>query len=185
MKMCLVWGDSMEIRQMRQDDDRFEISRIYEESWRYAYKDIIPQNYLESIPAGCWVTKLDKEGRNTLVLIEKDAYIGTSSYGKSRFPDFDGFGEIVSIYLLPEYMGEGYGKELLEATVDALVKLGYRDIFLWVLEENYRARKFYEKAGFVQSNYYLKDNIGGKEIREIQYQYHVKGEDSQKIKCLV
>lgn len=164
----------MEIRHIKQTDDRFAISRIYEESWKYAYKDIIPQNYLESIPAGCWVANLDKDGRNTLLLIENDIFIGTSSYGKSRFPDFDGFGEIVSIYLLPQYMGKGYGKVLLDDTVNKLAKLGYNDIFLWVLEENYRARKFYEKAGFIISNHYLDDNIGGKEIREIQYCYHVE-----------
>lgn len=164
----------MEIRKIRQDDDRFAISRIYEESWKYAYKGIIPQNYLESIPAGRWGANLDKEGMNTLVLIEEGMFIGTSSYCKSRFSDFDGFGEIVSIYLLPQYMGRGYGQKLLKAAVNELAKLGYRDIFLWVLEENGRARKFYEKAGFALSNHYLDDDIGGKELREIQYRYHVK-----------
>ena len=33
----------MEIRKMNQADDRMEISHIYEESWKYAYKDSIPQ----------------------------------------------------------------------------------------------------------------------------------------------
>lgn len=34
----------MEIRHINQSDDRFAISRIYEESWKFAYKDIIPQS---------------------------------------------------------------------------------------------------------------------------------------------
>ncbi len=159
----------MEIRHIRQNDDRFAISRIYEESWKFAYKDIIPQSYLASIPAGGWASNLDKEGMNTLVLIENDTFIGTASYCKSRFPDFDGFGEIVSIYLLPKYMGKGYGKCLLDAVVRELECLGFQDIFLWVLEDNLRARKFYEKAGFIPGQNYLDDNIGGKELREIQY----------------
>ena len=45
--------------------------------------------------------------------------------------------------------------------------MGYRNIFVWVLEENLRARKFYEKEGFVMTDVYLDDNIGGKDVREI------------------
>lgn len=164
----------MEIRHMKQSDDKFAVSRIYEEGWRFAYKDIIPQAYLERIPSGHWVPYLDKEDVHTLVLIENDIFVGTSSYCKSRFSDFDNFGEIISIYFLPEYIGKGYGKQLLNAVVAELAKLGYRDIFLWALEENHRARKFYEKAGFISSNNYLDDNIGGKELRQIQYCYHME-----------
>ena len=42
----------MEIRYTTKDDDPLEISKIYESSWKYAYKDMIPQNYLDSIEAG-------------------------------------------------------------------------------------------------------------------------------------
>lgn len=164
----------MEIRCLSQSDDRMGISRIYEESWKFAYQDIIPQSYLDSIPTGQWAAKLDMGEMNTLVMLENDNYIGTSSYCKSRFPDFEGYGEIVSIYLLPEYIGKGYGKQLLAAVVAKLTNMGYDSIFLWVLEDNIRARKFYEKEGFVLSNKLLSDNIGGKELREIQYCYHVK-----------
>lgn len=162
----------MEIRHMKQTDDRLAISHIYEESWKSAYKGIIPQSYLESIPAGQWASRLDTKERNTLVMIENGMFIGTSSYGKSRCAELDSFGEIISIYLLPEYIGKGYGKQLLEAVTEELVRLGYCDIFLWVLEENCRARTFYEKAGFTYSGRYSDADIGGKELREVQYCYH-------------
>ncbi len=163
----------MEIRHIRQSDDRFAISRIYEESWKAAYKGIVPQDYLESIPVGYWSHNFDQVGINTLIMIQNDTFIGTSSYCKSRFSDFEGYGEIVSLYFLPEYIGKGYGKQLLDAVIGELAHLGYREIFLWTLEDNVRARKFYEKAGFVLSNNYLDDNIGGKELREVQYCYNV------------
>ena len=164
----------MEIRHIKKSDDRLAISTIYEQSWKYAYKDIIPQSYLDSIPEGRWAANLDKEGLNTVVIIEDGRFNGTSSYCKSRFSDFPDFGEIVSIYLLPQYMGKGYGKLLLDAVIKELVLLGFDDIFLWVLEENHRAKKFYEKAGFTASGHYLDDNIGGKDLREMQYCYSVK-----------
>lgn len=167
----------MEIRHIEQSDDRFAISRIYEESWKFAYKNIIPQSYLESIPVGRWASNLDKEGMNNLVLIEDGMFVGTSCYCKSRFSDFSNWGEIVSIYFLPQYIGKGYGSLLLDVVVKELEQLGFDDIFLWVLEDNARARKFYEKAGFTPSGKYLDDNIGGKELREMQYCYSMFGND--------
>ncbi len=161
----------MEIRHIQRNDDRLAISRIYEESWKFAYKDIIPESYLESIPTGCWAPNIEKEGMNTLVLIKDGMFIGTSSYCKSRFSDFSDLGEIVSIYFLPQYIGKGYGKLLLDAVIEELGQLGFHEIFLWVLEDNLRARKFYEKAGFTSSGNYLNDNIGGKDLREMQYKY--------------
>ncbi len=163
----------MEIRQIEPDDDRYAISNIYEESWKSAYRNIIPDSYLESIPKGRWVPKLDREGMNSAVIIENGVFIGTSGYCGSRFSEFDGFGEILSIYFLPEYTGKGYGIQLLNFVIDELRKSGYKDVFLWVLEENMRARKFYEKAGFIKTEKYLDDNIGGKALREIAYCCHI------------
>lgn len=164
----------MEIRLLNERDDRAEISRIYEESWKFAYKGMIPQEYLDSIPQGRWVKTVDNPGWNTLVMLEGEQIIGTSSYCASRFDDWKDYGEIISIYLLPEYMGKGYGRSLLQAAVEKLAEMGCRDILLWVLEENQRARRFYEKAGFSASSAYLDDKIGGKPVREIQYIRHIE-----------
>ena len=40
----------MEIRYITHSDNRLAISKIYEDSWKHAYKGIIPQEYLNSIP---------------------------------------------------------------------------------------------------------------------------------------
>ena len=159
----------MEIRRMNSTDDRWKISRIYEESWRDVYKGIVPESFLRNIPTGHWVPFLDSSGADTLVVIEDDAYVGTASYSRSRFADFKDFGEIISVYMLPQYTGRGYGGQLLEAAVKELKRQGCCDVFLWVLEENLRARRFYEKAGFVLNDKYLEDKIGEKTLREIAY----------------
>lgn len=161
----------MEIRYMTPNDDKSAISRIYEESWKYAYRGIIPQHYLDSIPEGQWVSALNNHIWDTLVCIDNGKFVGTSSFCKSRFQQFDGWGEIVSIYLLPDYMGKGYGKILLRYVLSELKKLGYEDVFLWVLEENIKARSFYEKLGFLQSDDILSEHIGGKNLYQIRYIY--------------
>ena len=103
----------MEIRYITKDDNPLEISKIYESSWKYAYKNIIPQNYLNSIPTGQWANCINKIGMNNLVLIEHGSLIGTASFCKSRWEKYSEYGEIVSIYFLPDYIGKGYGRLLL------------------------------------------------------------------------
>ena len=161
----------MEIRYLLKTDDRKEISKIYEESWRYAYRGIIPQEYLDAIPKGNWVKNLDIPGWQTMVCLENGKYIGTSSFCKSRFDQHPDSGEVISIYFLPDYIGKGYGRQLLEAVLDELRKQGFLEAFLWVLEDNVRARHFYESLGFSKTEDYLNNKIGGKDVREVRYVY--------------
>lgn len=159
----------MEIRFITKDDDPLEISNIYERSWKSAYKGIIPQEYLDSIPSGRWVNGIGKAGINHLILIEKEKTIGAASFCKSRWEKYGDYGEVVSLYFLPDYMGKGYGGLLLSRCVEELKQRGFHKVLLWVLEENHRARKFYKKNGFVCSGVNMEDKLGGKELREVLY----------------
>lgn len=122
----------MQIRYMNLSDDPYKVSEIYERAWKYAYRDIIPSDFLTSIPQGKWATKLDR--MNNLVLIEDNLLIGTMSFCPSRWENYKDYGEIVSIYFLPEYIGKGYGTALLQKGIYELRKLGYDKILLWVLK---------------------------------------------------
>lgn len=165
---------SVEIRQLLPEDDRLAVSRIYAESWRHAYKGIVPQCFLDGISERSWVKNLDREGIFHLVAVEDGKLIGTSSYCKSRFEMYAEYGEIISIYFLPEYIGKGHGKKLLAAAVEKLSEMGFRDIFLWVLEENHNARAFYEHCGFFPSGEKMTSEIGEKVLTELQYCYHIE-----------
>ena len=159
----------MEIRYVSSEDNPMEISSVYENSWKYAYRGIIPQDYLDSIPSGHWSKSINKSGMNNIVVIENGLIIGTASFCKSRWEKYSDYGEIVSIYFLPEYIGKGYGKYLLKKCIEELETKGFCNILLWVLEENHRAREFYEKNGFCLCKEIMNDNIGGKEIKEVMY----------------
>lgn len=159
----------MEIRTLKKTDDLHAVSRIYEKSWKFAYKGIVPQDYLDGIPAGRWAFTLGQADCDTLILAKDGVLFGTSSVCPSLWPDWPNFGEIVSLYLMPEYMGKGCGAPLLNAAVRALERMGFRDVLLWVLEENHRARRFYKKNGFRPSGASMEDTIGGKPLRELLY----------------
>ena len=159
----------MEIRHITENDDFSAVREIYEKSWKFAYKGIIPQDYLDNIPNTKWGGNIHKNGRTQLIAAEGDKFVGTASFCPSRWEKFSSCGEIVSIYLLPEYIGKGIGSQLIRACIDELEYLGFSEILLWVLEDNHRARRFYEKHGFICTEDYMSDNIGGKDLREVMY----------------
>ena len=70
---------TMEIRKLRPGDDLFAVSRVYEEGWRAAYRGLLPQDYLDSIPAGKWVPYLEQAGRESLLLLKGEKNLVTSS----------------------------------------------------------------------------------------------------------
>ncbi|WP_303805224.1 GNAT family N-acetyltransferase [Ruminococcus flavefaciens] len=159
----------MEIRHITENDDFKAVRNIYEKSWQFAYKGIIPQDYLDNIPKEKWGGNLLKNGRTEIGAFDGDKIVGTASFCPSRWENFSSCGEIVTIYLLPEYIGRGIGSQLMKACIEELEFLGFTEILLWVLEDNHRARRFYEKQGFVCTDDYMDDIIGGKPLREVMY----------------
>lgn len=60
---------------------------------------------------------------------------------------------------------------VLERALSELKKQGFDEVFLWTLDENVRAKNFYVRAGFLPTEDYLHDNIGGKALREVRFVY--------------
>lgn len=159
----------MEVRYIDSSDDKMKISKILEEGWRYAYRGIAPQDFLDNIPRGYWSNRLETEGMYTMVCINDGEYIGTSSFCKSRIEKDEESGEVISIYLLPEYIGKGYGKIIMDTVINELRKECYKKVFLWVLVENKKARHFYENYGFEACEDYKEVKIGGKALMAVRY----------------
>jgi len=141
----------MEIRHYRDGDNLRDISRIYARSWKSAYRGIVPQEYLDALPEDRWAPLMEKEKRQLLLAADGDTLIGASTWGPARDGAYADWSEIVSIYLLPEYFRQGVGTALFRAAEAELVARGHDRIYLWVLEDNMPARRFYEKTGLVSA----------------------------------
>ena len=89
------------------------------------------------------------------------ALVGYASYGPER--DVDGtpgpfpggpdspetsVGELYALYVAPAWWSTGTGRALMDRVLAEVRAEGYRRIVLWVLTENVRARRFYERCGF-------------------------------------
>lgn len=59
--------------------------------------------------------------------------------------------EICEFYVEPFFKGNGIGKELIGQVILEARTSKKRKLFLWVIEDNLPARKFYENNGFIAS----------------------------------
>lgn len=149
------------------------LGTIHCESWKIAYKGIVPDSILENMSAEKSMMKfIDSisSGKEKNVIITKDNNaIGFMCLGKCRDNDLeDLFGEIWGIYLLPSYWRKGAGTELVNWGISYLNNMGFSKISLWVLEENNNARMFYEKFGFHHDGTVKELNFG-KVLNEHRY----------------
>ena len=83
--------------------------------------------FLDNIDKEKWREGIQNSELISLVLLNGEKIIGTASYCASRSICLTGFGEIVSLYLLPDYCGNGYGRQLLQAAVDGLSEMGFSE----------------------------------------------------------
>ncbi|MDD4159496.1 MAG: GNAT family N-acetyltransferase [Synergistaceae bacterium] len=164
--------NNMEIRRFLETDNIDDVSRVYAKSWKSAYCGIVPQDYLDSIPENRWSKILINELSNLWIVSDGKQIIGSSTYALARDEKYSGWGEIISIYLLPSYFHLGIGTKLLRASMNELFSMGYENIYLWVLEDNFSARRFYEKNGFKMKEDTMQSVIGGKLLNEIRYIYN-------------
>jgi GNAT superfamily N-acetyltransferase len=93
--------------------------------------------------------------------------IGFVSVGAAR--DDDAEGELYAIYVHPEHWGTGTGRALMEAGEDELWRLGHQQVVLWVLDDNPRARRFYEIAGWSADGKAQEVEMFGFHLREVRY----------------
>jgi GNAT superfamily N-acetyltransferase len=56
--------------------------------------------------------------------------------------------ELYALYVHPTWWSTGTGQALMDQVLAETAGTGYQQITLWVLRDNDRARRFYERAGF-------------------------------------
>jgi GNAT superfamily N-acetyltransferase len=136
-------------------DDARPIAEVHVRSWRHAYRGLLPDAYLDRLSVDEREQRrlaaiADREPETGVFVAEIEGrVVGFASFCASRDEDAgDGVGEIPAIYLEPEVVGHGIGRQLFEAAIEELRRSGFRRATLWVLEANERARRFYEVAGW-------------------------------------
>ena len=155
-----------------------DMGYIHSHSWRQAYINIIPDEILNSFtpiqraqvfeqairtrPEEYYLFQVDNLPAGIALLYK--------SHEKSATDDE---GEIYAIYFHPDYWGTSATQLGLQFCTNRLKELGFKQIHIWVLEENKRAQRFYEKNGFIFDGKTQEIEIG-KPLREIRYSKDIK-----------
>ena len=134
------------IKKMETDEEIKGKAYVHWASWHAAYTGLIDHAYLDKLTlekceeiAYRWLTNIlvAKDGERVI------GFVGAGSYRDRTVADT---GEIFALYVLPDYYGTGIGKMLTDAAIATFSD--YPKVLLWVLKENKRAIRFYEKYGF-------------------------------------
>lgn len=152
--------------------DAAGIARVHVETWRSAYRDLLPADYLQSLRyqdrEEMW-TKIIGQPFATknfvLVLADEQNNIhGFISGGPSREVIWGPVGEVYAIYLSAPLQGQGYGKKLFLAGLEQLALRGFTSAGLWVLAKS-QALSFYTAQGG-QAGGEKWETIGGQKLQE-------------------
>lgn len=156
--------------------DEHALAKVHIQSWQEAYKDLIPQDYLDKLPTeleervDMWKRILANPERWAWVAQGPEGIVGFVLFGPPRDQNREGFIELGAIYLLASEKGKGIGFSLVSAGFNKMKSLGYKKAYCWVLENNPTV-KFYERSGAKYSNQVKEDEIGKKIFNELAYEW--------------
>ena len=76
--------------------------------------------------------------------------------------------ELYALYVHPAWWSTGTGRALMDRVLDTASAAGFLSVRLWVLRDNSRARRFYERAGFAPDGATdVLERLGG--VTEVRY----------------
>ena len=135
--------------------DAVALAEVHVRSWRETYKDILPDAYLARMSVAShakrWSQHLLRR-RSQGVVIVAEAPGGLVGYCAGELLTGAPGGveaEIQTLYLLRAAQSMGNGRRLLRAASRVLEAQGAGSLLIWVLNENRRARRFYDHLGGV------------------------------------
>jgi RimJ/RimL family protein N-acetyltransferase len=165
-----------------QQEDADAIAAVHTRAWQVAYEHVFGAERLGAISveerAERWQAILAerREREATFVVQHGDVVVGFASVGSSRDTDARAAdGELYGIYVTPTAWGTGAGRALLEASLEALRSSGFREATLWVLDDNPRARRVYEKTGWRIDGLQRQGSHLGVETTEVRYRITLGG----------
>ncbi len=125
-------------------------ARLHMACWREAYGPITDPALLapllsdEAAWIGRWRRQI-QDGAERTVAVAGEELIGFAAAGPARDQEAPTNLELQALYVREAWHGTGTGAALQSAVI------GAKAAYLWVLEDNLRARSFYAKQGFRDS----------------------------------
>ena len=154
--------------------DAASIASVWVEGWKHTYRGIVPDGFLDSIEVDDWedrqrrILGTPRPGTAAYVAETACGVVGWASSGPNRAATLPFAGELYTLYLLSSSQRQGIGRMLMAAAAGDFIDSSVGSMVLWVLAENWNARRFYETLGG-QPVGEQQVSIGGASLREVAY----------------
>jgi len=143
-----------------------EIALIHVQSWKSAFKGLMPERYINSYTLEDrkteWLSILDSGSESVIIAEDNDRLVGFLSFSENV-----NFLYLSKLYLCPSIYGKGVGcllmKQMESEAQTACIDL----IRLYVLDNNQSAMKFYTKQGFEFGDGFESEEFEGETIIDL------------------
>jgi len=133
--------------------DAAAIAHLHAESWRSAYRGVFSDDFLDNHVheerKNSWQARFSGEATQSFFVLlaeNGDRLAGFACMFPERDPVWGSY--LDNLHVAPGFTGQGIGRTLLSEVVRRLeLNASRRGLYLWVVEQNRRARGFYEKTG--------------------------------------
>jgi diamine N-acetyltransferase len=141
-------------------DDAPALSRLgaetFTETFGHLYEPSDLALFLVNHGEDQWRQELGDPEFAVLIVEDQGEAIGYAKIGPPHLP-FEPRGTAVELrqfYLLEPWQGRGLADRMMQWVIDEAERRGGDDLYLSVFVDNHRARKFYERWGFVAEGRY-------------------------------
>ena len=155
----------MTVRRM-EESDRGEVCELYTAAWKAGSTGLIPQEYLDELTPDKINYAIDE---GSFVAVDGGRVAAHCHARTASEADWRGWGEIHTMYTHPDYWRKGYGTAVFKRAEEWLYERGFDEVYLFVLEGNERAERFYKAQGFFPNGGTLCCEIGGVVVTDNRY----------------
>lgn len=154
--------------------DALAVARVHVRSWQVGYRGLLPQGYLDGLRPEARARRYtfgdaERQRPLTVVAVERGVICGFATTGPARDGDVCGGGELLAIYVDPDYWGSGVGRLLIKDARGRLSRDSATEAVLWVMAANDRAMRFYQADGWASDGTRRTEEIWGVAADEVRY----------------
>ena len=162
--------------------DASAVALVHVQTWQQAYAGIIDDDILNALEIDAYKKRWqegyeryrDDPTRGTLVAVTNNEIFGFLSYGPARDENSAITTEIYALNILKPYWGIGVGHTLFSEACRKLKAMKARETYLWVLQDNHRAKAAYQRWNGKHTGITKMITIGGQQLTEERFDFNLQ-----------